>query len=176
MNQIGAQASWDDKLSFSVNDTIKGHVNFHQENPPNGPVMIEMFLKRVPEGVHGFHVHELPLTEENILSDDCCACLKSHFNSGKPIWSPDNPTGTKHGEHTGDLCFNIESNGVFTYGTFYSDKISLDPNSEHCIVGRSIVIHADRDDLGVHGTCQDAESLITGRAGSRIACANINYV
>jgi len=35
-----------------------------------------------------------------------------------------------------------------------------------------LVIHADKDDLGLG---DNAESLITGNAGKRIACAVIGY-
>ena len=40
----------------------------------------------------------------------------------------------------------------------------------NCIVGRMIIVHADRDDLGQGG---DAESLKTGNAGKRVACGVI---
>ena len=50
----------------------------------------------------------------------------------------------------------------------YDTKIKL--SGKNSIVGRSVVIHADRDDLGLGG---NAESLKTGNAGSRIACGVI---
>jgi hypothetical protein len=40
------------------------------------------------------------------------------------------------------------------------------------VIGRSIIIHADEDDCGTGG---DEESLKTGNAGKRIACAVIGY-
>ena len=38
------------------------------------------------------------------------------------------------------------------------------------VVGRSVVIHADEDDLGLGG---QSDSLTTGHAGARLACGVI---
>jgi Cu-Zn family superoxide dismutase len=40
------------------------------------------------------------------------------------------------------------------------------------IIGRGLIIHADEDDLGLGGF---PDSLTTGHAGKRIACAVIGY-
>ena len=54
----------------------------------------------------------------------------------------------------------------------------------HSIIGRSIVIHRNKDDLGQGGLNKQGkiinknvhkESLITGNAGKRIACGVIGY-
>ena len=54
---------------------------------------------------------------------------------------------------------------------FYDDMIKL--RGTKCnIIGRGLIIHEDEDDCG-HGG--NAESLKTGNAGKRIACAVIGY-
>ena len=76
------------------------------------------------------------------LTDECnSAC--SHFN-------PDNKNhGGRNSKerHVGDLG-NIISNNNIAKGYFYDKLISLDFFSKNCIVGRSIIIHQDEDDLG----------------------------
>lgn len=104
-------------------------------------------------GKHGFHIHE---------HGDCSAADASsaggHFN----------PFNKKHGgpdtdeRHEGDLG-NLEANA---YGFAYYDKVirDLKLNGEQSIIGKSIVIHADEDDLTTDPT---------GNSGVRIGCGEI---
>ena len=55
-------------------------------------------------------------------------------------------------------------------GRLSTDTISLNMSQINCIVGRMIIVHADRDDLGKGG---NAESLKTGNAGKRVGCGVI---
>jgi len=88
-----------------------------------------------------------------------------------------NPYNKTHGapdqreRHVGDLG-NIQTNarGEAKY-TFYDSMIKL-RGSKSNILGRGLIIHADTDDCGNGG---NAESLKTGNAGKRIACAVIGY-
>ena len=80
------------------------------------------------------------------------------------------PAGMKN-RHVGDLG-NIQTNGKGEAKyTFYDNFIKL-RGSKSNIVGRGLIIHEDEDDCG-HGN--NAESLKTGNAGKRIACAVIGY-
>jgi Cu-Zn family superoxide dismutase len=54
---------------------------------------------------------------------------------------------------------------------FTTNKITL--FGELSIVGRSVVIHADEDDLGEGG---HEDSLTTGHSGARLDCAVIGYM
>ena len=91
--------------------------------------------------------------------------------SAGPHW---NPHGHSHGgpqdeeRHAGDLG-NIEadSDGV-AEGVISDHLVRLD--GEFSVLGRSVMVHADPDDLGKGG---HELSLTTGNAGGRIACGEI---
>ena len=52
----------------------------------------------------------------------------------------------------------------------YDETISLDPNSVNFIGNRSVVIHAEEDDLGLG---KGVGSKIDGNSGHRVACGII---
>ena len=143
------------------NEGIRGTVKF-SEDVKNSRVKIDLNISGlIPNSLHGFHVHEA-----GDLSDKCTSAC-AHFN----------PYGNTHGcpgmsnRHVGDLG-NIKTNskGDAKY-TFYDNMIKL--RGTKCnIIGRGLIIHEDEDDCGEGG---DAESLKTGNAGKRIACAVIGY-
>lgn len=140
---------------------IRGYVKF-SENIEENMVRIELSLNGLkPNSLHGFHVHEA-----GDLTDKCTS-MCAHFN----------PYNKNHGcpglkeRHVGDLG-NIVTNskGEAKY-IFYDNVIKLRGNKSN-IIGRGLIIHADPDDCGKGG---DMESLKTGNAGKRIACAVIGY-
>jgi len=142
-------------------DTIKGTVKF-TEDLNNNVVVIDLNLSGLKSNsLHGFHVHEA-----GDLTDKCTS-MCAHFN----------PYGKTHGcpgmseRHVGDLG-NIKTNskGEAKY-SFYDNVIKL-RGSKSNIIGRGLIIHEDEDDCGKGG---DSESLKTGNAGKRIACAVIGY-
>jgi Cu-Zn family superoxide dismutase len=141
------------------NDNIRGYVKFSEMD---NKIQIDLFLTGLkPNFQHGFHIHEA-----GDLTDKCTS-MCSHFN----------PYGNTHGcpglknRHVGDLG-NIQTNnrGDAKY-TFFDDVIKLRGTKAN-IIGRGLVIHEDTDDCGLGG---NAESLKTGNAGKRIACAVIGY-
>jgi len=143
------------------NDSIKGTVKF-SEDLTNNRIKIDLNISGLlPNSLHGFHVHEA-----GDLTDKCTS-MCAHFN----------PYGNTHGcpgmskRHVGDLG-NIKTNnkGEAKY-TFYDNIIKL--RGTKCnIIGRGLIIHEDEDDCGKGG---NAESLKTGNAGKRIACAVIGF-
>ena len=52
------------------------------------------------------------------------------------------------------------------------DNVIQLKGNKYNIIGHGLIIHEDEDDLGLGG---NEESLKTGNAGKRIACAVIGY-
>jgi Cu-Zn family superoxide dismutase len=82
-----------------------------------------------------------------------------------------NPLQLKHGaptdsyRHVGDLG-NIEAgNDGVAIVKITDSQLSL--NGLNSIIGRGVVVHAGRDDMGRGG---DEGSLKTGNAGGRVGC------
>jgi Cu-Zn family superoxide dismutase len=148
-------------IAVFTDSAVKGTVKFSEESKENR-IKIELNITGLkPKSKHGFHVHEA-----GDLTDKCTS-MCAHFN----------PFGKNHGcpgskeRHVGDLG-NIVTNskGEAKY-VFYDNVIKL--RGTKCnIIGRGLIIHEDEDDCGA-GT--NAESLKTGNAGKRIACAVIGY-
>lgn len=126
----------------------------------SGKVRVQVRVSGIAPGLHGFHIHTTGDLREG------CESLCAHYN----------PHNTNHGgrnskeRHVGDLG-NIKANrnGV-ACSNFTDDQISL--SGRHSIIGRSCIVHADRDDLGKGG---NAESLKTGNAGKRILCGVVGH-
>jgi len=170
-----AEVSWPGEQSLSQ-DRISGNVRFYQQSP-DADVVVTVKIFGLPDGFHGFHVHEKALEDMDGTVFECCDQLGGHFNVG-PVWKPDNQSGDKHGigGHSGDLCNNIYSNSGKSFHLFQDPKISLYSDDPRCVVGRSVVIHEDPDDLGLpeyEDEKKNEDKWITGNAGKRIACGNI---
>merc|ERR1712023_35949 len=132
---------------------------------------IEYEVRGLSPGQHGFHVHEKADFSQG------CASAGPHYN----------PFGKLHGapsdeeRHVGDLG-NIEpdESGV-ARGRMVDRLIKLE--GETTVVGRSMMIHADPDDLGTGDNSEPGPppvngkaSKATGNAGARIACGEIKLV
>jgi Cu-Zn family superoxide dismutase len=139
---------------------IKGTVEFEEKGTK---VVIKGNLKSVKykNSSHGFHIHEA-----GDLSDKCMGAC-AHFN----------PYGKKHGgptskeRHVGDLGnIRFDARGVAKFRM--EDSLVKLRGTKANVIGRSVVIHEDPDDLGM-GNHNDSST--TGHAGKRITCAVIGY-
>ena len=131
-------------------NTVMGVVMFNQQKDG---VHIRTLMTGLTPGKHGFHIHEL---------GDCSSAdgtsAGDHFNPTRCVHgAPDS-----HDRHAGDLGnLNADESGEAIYHTI-DNRITL--NGHHSIIGRSVIVHEQEDDL----TTQP-----TGNAGARIACGVI---
>jgi len=129
--------------------------------PHKGGCMLRAVFTKVPPGKHGFHIHKA-----GDLRGEGCMGACEHYHVGPPCRHGGPPC--RHGgapgpqprgeRHTGDLG-NIEK-GTYTY--------VLKGVKPFDLLGRSLIVHADEDDLGL-GDFPDSGT--TGHSGKRIGCA-----
>ena len=74
-------------------DNITGFVKFYQENIYE-PVTVTVNIEGLPDGFHGFHVHEKAIEDFGDDVMECCDKLGGHFNVGEK-WSLENQSRNK---------------------------------------------------------------------------------
>lgn len=129
------------------------------------PVVVSIEMHGPPNEVHAIHVHQWGDVSGG------CATLGTHYDGGVEtthgsIYVPDRP------RHAGDMINNLQFGRDGQFRLQYVDEL-LTLFGAQSIYGRSVVIHQDRDDLGLGKGKAMKESLKTGNAGGRIACAII---
>lgn len=118
-------------------------------------LLIQGSLSGAPAGLHGFHIHEFGLCDDNGNA------AGSHFN----------PKSTTHGNviadgqekaHAGDLGnLTVREDGTAAWlYTLPGLSLAKGPNP---IAGRAVIVHEKPDDFGQP----------TGNAGGRIGCGAI---
>ncbi len=116
-------------------------------------VLVNVNISGLTPGKHGFHIHEF---------GDCSA--KDGTSAGGHF----NPDGHQHGSphgyerHAGDMG-NVTANQDGIAQLEYLDK-HIKLNGSHSIIGYSVIVHKNEDDLS---------SQPTGNAGPRVACGVI---
>jgi len=139
---------------------VMGRIDFVQKNPE--VVQITATIWHLSKGYHGIHIHE-----KGDFSQGCFSC-GDHYN----------PFNQEHGgpkdkiRHVGDLG-NIYSNGDRAKPSIL--KLELEDNlikfdGPTSVMGRSVVIHSLKDDLGKLGY---VDSKTTGHCGLRVGCGLI---
>jgi superoxide dismutase, Cu-Zn family len=144
---------------FSDSD-VKGEVLFLSKR---GGTEIKSVFTRLPPGKHGFHIHRA-----GDLRGEGCEAACDHWQKGRPQKHGGSPEDGGE-RHTGDLG-NIEMPpGAIQFEKDYFLK-GVRPDE---LWGRSLIVHADPDDLG-KGDHPDSHT--TGHSGKRIACVIIGRV
>jgi len=145
-------------LAPDNNSGVKGVVRFRQ--PSEGEaVTITARIEGLKDGLHGFHIHEFGNLSQG------CITAGAHFN----------PLGKTHGgmsdteRHVGDMG-NVESRRGVAELTAVDSLRLIQLSGDNSVIGRSVIVHADPDDLGKGGF---DDSKTTGHAGARLACGVI---
>ena len=184
---ITAIVKWPSLDSISIKG-IKGYVKMTQ-NRPNADVHIEVNIKGLkPNTLHGFHIHESPVTSILDLNKKCggfsdnrvnlvCDSCKGHFNplnqDHGSIFNTDKPRNKRH---VGDLINNIKANELGHARFLFNDElVSLYPTIDkpYSVIGCSLVIHRGIDDLGRKGTTPIMPYL-NPKTGKPVLGSNIN--
>uniref|UniRef100_A0A067ZSV8 Superoxide dismutase [Cu-Zn] n=1 Tax=Mimachlamys nobilis TaxID=106276 RepID=A0A067ZSV8_MIMNO len=134
---------------------VNGTVHIKQEG---NTVHLTGEPKGLAPGQHGFHVHQ--------FGDNTNGCTSAgpHFN----------PLGKTHGapedteRHYGDLGNVVAGEDGVAKVDIKDHLVTL--TGTESVIGRTLVIHADVDDLGKGG---HELSKTTGNAGGRLACGVI---
>jgi len=120
----------------------------------DGSVEVKVDLTGVPEGVHGFHVHD---------KGDC-------GDNGNAAGGHFNPAATAHGapsampHHAGDFG-NVTANAAGEVRTTFNTRSVTVEAGASSAVGHAVILHANPDDLVTQPT---------GNAGGRIACGVVS--
>jgi superoxide dismutase, Cu-Zn family len=131
---------------------------------PGGVDVVATFVK-LPAGLHGFHIHKAG----DFRQKDCMGLcehydLPSRSGRGKGARTHRHGAGpgSRRERHTGDLG-NIRGGKRKTRKRYCLPGVSVKD-----LWGRSIIVHKDKDDLGLgHHT----DSATTGHSGARMAAA-----
>lgn len=116
-------------------------------------VLVNVNISGLTPGKHGFHIHEF---------GDCSA------NDGTSAGGHFNPDGHQHGSpsgnerHAGDMGNVVANEKGIAQMEYFDTHLRL--NGSNSIIGHSIIVHKDEDDLS---------SQPTGNAGARVACGVI---
>lgn len=130
--------------------TVSGTVAFED----NGKVThVKTQLTGLTPGKHGFHIHEF---------GDCSApdamSAGGHFNpSGSPHGAPNDKE--RHSGDLGNLVADASGNALLDL-----QDAHLKLSGDTTLIGRSVIVHANEDDL---------KTQPTGNAGGRVACGVI---
>lgn len=147
------------QMGVAVFQTSTVHGEVVLEQTAAQVVTIQATFFALPAGKHGFHIHMA-----GDLRGKGCKGACAHYHVGTPTSHGDEP-GTKRPRHTGDLG-NIELPRTGPFQKTWQIK----GTTVRDLWGRSMIVHADEDDLGLGG---EADSKVTGHSGARIACAII---
>ncbi|AXF55777.1 superoxide dismutase family protein [Salicibibacter kimchii] len=149
-----------------ANEEPVGTVNFHERD---GNTRITAEAENLDPGFHGFHIHE-----EGVCEPDA---EEGPFDTAEGHYSPED---NEHGEHAGDLPpLYVKEDGAVEM-SIESDRFTPDELVEE---ETAMIIHSNPDNFAhipdrytseeQDESGPDEDTLDTGDAGDRVACAVI---
>jgi superoxide dismutase, Cu-Zn family len=138
------------RVAPTQGNQVEGTVSFQKAS---GGVRVIARLSGLRPGLHGFHVH---------TNGDCSA------PDGSSAGDHFNPTNTRHGDrydeqaHIGDMGNVVADDSGQATLDYVDPHMTLD--GQNSIVGRSVVVHANQDDL---------QTQPSGNSGPRVGCGVI---
>jgi len=147
-----------------LDNKCTGLVKFLQKSADS--ITISWDLKNCGKaGEHGFHIHE--------KADFSNGCISAgpHYNP----FNKNHGAPTDEDRHVGDMGNIIVDDQGNSKGSLDDHLIKIE--GPYTVVGRSVMVHEDPDDLGRGDNSIPGKngftSKTTGNAGARIACGEI---
>jgi Cu-Zn family superoxide dismutase len=128
-------------------------------SPVDQGVAVQIVVKKLPPGSHGFHVHEAGKCDAPEFKS-----AGGHFNPAGKQHGLQNPRG----HHAGDMPnLSVGQDGTGT-GVFVIDGATLGD-------GTSSLFHEGGTALVIHAGADDMKTDPAGSSGARIACGVIEH-
>ncbi len=121
----------------------------------SGVVLVNLDAKGIPEGVHGFHIHETGLCD----AADGFKSAGGHLSGGKHHGIDD-----AEGPHPGDMPNVHVASDSSTQVEFFVTGLALTGD------GPAVVTDGDGSAVILHAGTDDYTSQPSGDAGARLAC------
>jgi len=146
----------------AVEGRPSGRITFRQGNSLQ--TIISYDIRGLSQGDHGMHVHA-----KAPRNNDCgSSSTGGHFNPfGTLHGSPTSGASNRHFGDLGNITASADGRATGEVSFFFLSLVA-NPQVPAGIVGKSIVVHAKRDD---GNPTRDPTS--TGDAGGRLACCEI---
>jgi len=142
-----------------------------------GPnTILKVRFTKLPPGDHGFHIHRAGDLRGSVKNGNSrfplggCQGACDHWHKGRHSQHGPAPGKSRRQRHTGDLG-NVSMRISKKTGKphfFTTRRYTLKNVRPSELFGRTLIVHADRDDLGL-GPHEDSKT--TGHSGARIACS-----
>lgn len=158
------------ELSGTLVDAEGTEVGSVGMNPTEDGTEVSVTVSGLEPGFHGLHVHGAGLCEPDSQSPTDPAQTGAFLSAGGHV----GVDASDHGAHTGDLPSLSATSAGEASMTVMTDAFTVDDLTD--ADGSALMVHSDADNFAnvperYAPEGPDQETLDTGDAGSRVACA-----